>query len=340
VATHRDYIFPEPYQGPPCIWKIKTGDALGVLREFNANHHVRCWITSPPYYGQVDYEVSGQIGWEPTVDEYVNRLTEIAYEMRQHSTPDANFFLVIRDGFANSGGPGGDNKRADGSLKKKPRKGLRNPGIPAQALFKVPHRIALAFERIGWWLKQDIIWNKKDALSAAPRRLSYSYEHILHFVLDPKISYFNREAIYRPASIETLPELKKPYCGSDRHDYEKAKRVRPGDTKRNAIKALKERDGKCYLLDILEIRPKPSPTIPGMPDYYHKAPFPLVLAEMCVLFGSEQGDWIGDPFCGSGTTLVAALKHGRNAFGIELNPTDVKAAAARIKEAINNEPKA
>lgn len=48
---------------------------------------------------------------------------------------------------------------------------------------------------------------------------------------------------------------------------------------------------------------------------------------------SQEGDTILDPFAGSGTTLVAALKLGRNAIGIELNPEYVSIAQRRIQEA-------
>lgn len=39
---------------------------------------------------------------------------------------------------------------------------------------------------------------------------------------------------------------------------------------------------------------------------------------------TQKGDWVLDPFCGSGTTLIEAAKLKRNAFGIELNPTQVE----------------
>jgi DNA modification methylase len=41
-----------------------------------------------------------------------------------------------------------------------------------------------------------------------------------------------------------------------------------------------------------------------------------------------------DPFTGSGTTAVVALKNGRNYIGTELNPEYIKIAEARIKESV------
>jgi site-specific DNA-methyltransferase (adenine-specific) len=52
----------------------------------------------------------------------------------------------------------------------------------------------------------------------------------------------------------------------------------------------------------------------------HFAVFPPKLIEPCVLAGSKPGDIVLDPFAGSGTTGVVALRHKRDFIGIELNP--------------------
>ena len=49
----------------------------------------------------------------------------------------------------------------------------------------------------------------------------------------------------------------------------------------------------------------------------HPAPFPLELATRLVKMFSFVGDTVVDPFCGSGTTMVAALNTGRNSIGVE-----------------------
>jgi DNA modification methylase len=52
----------------------------------------------------------------------------------------------------------------------------------------------------------------------------------------------------------------------------------------------------------------------------HGAVFPVKLAERLIKMYSKEGDFVLDPFAGIGTTLVAAKRLGRNAFGTELNP--------------------
>jgi len=58
----------------------------------------------------------------------------------------------------------------------------------------------------------------------------------------------------------------------------------------------------------------------------HIAPFPKSLVEPCVLASTEPGDFVLDPFFGSGTVGVVAQKLGRRYVGIELNPTYVREA--------------
>ena len=57
---------------------------------------------------------------------------------------------------------------------------------------------------------------------------------------------------------------------------------------------------------------------------------PEALVEPCILAGSAEGDLVLDPFTGSGTVAVVALRHGRNFVGTELNPDYGEIAQNRI----------
>jgi hypothetical protein len=65
----------------------------------------------------------------------------------------------------------------------------------------------------------------------------------------------------------------------------------------------------------------------------HFATMPTKLVEPCILAGSKVGDTVLDPFSGSGTTGVVAVKHGRNYVGLELNPSYIDLAYDRIGKA-------
>lgn len=64
----------------------------------------------------------------------------------------------------------------------------------------------------------------------------------------------------------------------------------------------------------------------------HFATFPEALVEPCIKAGSPVGGMVLDPFSGSGTTGVVALKQGRNYVGCELNPEYVQMSRRRLDD--------
>lgn len=77
-------------------------------------------------------------------------------------------------------------------------------------------------------------------------------------------------------------------------------------------------------------------TITGASTREHPAPFPLELASRLVQMFSFVGDTVVDPFCGTATTMTAALKHGRNSIGIEIDTEYCKQAASRLMNENNS----
>jgi len=73
-------------------------------------------------------------------------------------------------------------------------------------------------------------------------------------------------------------------------------------------------------------------TIPGASTKKHPAPFPLDLAYRLVRMFSFTGDTILDPFAGTGTTMVAALRAGRNSIGVDIESSYVHMAKDWLKE--------
>jgi len=71
--------------------------------------------------------------------------------------------------------------------------------------------------------------------------------------------------------------------------------------------------------------------IPGASTRHHPAPFPIELATRLVRMFSFIGDTILDPFCGSGTTMIAAMRAGRNSVGVEIEPEYCRMAARYLK---------
>lgn len=182
---------------------ILQGDVLDRLREL-PEESVHCVITSPPYWGLRDYGVPGQIGLEPTVQEYIDKMVVVFREVRRVLRKDGLLFLNMGDSYAGSGkGRNADgehnhkcgdksasnrgaiagtivrSKRVDGGRwgggnnprdKRNPDSPLHTsgvtppPGLKEKDLVGVPWELALALRRDGWWLRRDIIWHKPNAM--------------------------------------------------------------------------------------------------------------------------------------------------------------------------------
>ena len=76
--------------------------------------------------------------------------------------------------------------------------------------------------------------------------------------------------------------------------------------------------------------------ITGASTRNHPAPFPLELASRLVRMFSFQDDTVLDPFCGTGTTMVASLRNGRNSIGIEIDTEYCRMAAQILKKESSN----
>ncbi len=70
--------------------------------------------------------------------------------------------------------------------------------------------------------------------------------------------------------------------------------------------------------------------IPGASTREHPAPFPLELANRLVRMFSFVGDTVLDPFCGTATTMLAAIKAKRNSVGLEIDPVYCEMAMGRL----------
>jgi modification methylase len=97
---------------------------------------------------------------------------------------------------------------------------------------------------------------------------------------------------------------------------------KPTDTQRDASRISKEEFNRWF---------QQIWNITGASTKHHPAPFPLELAMRLVRMFSFSGDTVIDPFCGSGTTMVAAFRTGRNSIGIEIDPEYCRMAARYLK---------
>ena len=285
-----------------------TGNALHLPM---ADNSVHCVVTSPPYWGLRDYGVDGQLGLEPTPEEYVADMVAVFREVKRVLRDDGTAWLNLGDSFAGSGrGLNGDGTPGKAGAKNRTNRGTQAgvyPGVDAglkpKDLVGIPWRVAFALQADGWWLRSDIIWHKPNPMpESVTDRCTKAHEYI--FLLSKSSRYyFDNVAIQEPANPENYRSNPSTQC------------VPPGQTKHGKLYSMRG-EVSC------ETRNKRSVwTIPTKPfSGAHFAVFPPALIEPCILAGSRPGDIVFDPFLGSGTTAQVAQHLGRQWIGCELNP--------------------
>ncbi len=145
----------------------------------------------------------GAFGLEPTVEMYVQHTVEILREVRRVLRDDGVLFWNLGDSYAGSGkGIGSDHGKAvftDADIQKTNWKDSR---LKPKDLCLIPQRIALAAQDDGWWVRDIIIWQKKNPLPESVRdRCTRSYETILMLTKSARY-YWNAEAVKEAAAWE------------------------------------------------------------------------------------------------------------------------------------------
>lgn len=311
---------------------IYLGDAKEVLSTF-PDKSIDCCVTSPPYYGLRDYGVSGQLGQERTPEAYIKNLVSVFREVRRVLRDDGTLWVNIGDSYAGGSGRWGGMKNlsylqstAPGSHSQIPHTKLwKHPSIKAKDLIGIPWMLAFALRTDGYYLRQEIIWQKPNCQPESIKdRCTKSHEYIFMFSKRPKY-YYNIDAIREPHT--TLDDLER--------------RVRNGKAEWKTVKAAA---GGPYAMNGTgkDRRKNYHPSGRNKRSVWtvsltktkeaHFATYPEKLIEPCILAGCPAGGVVLDPFIGSGTTAAVALKEGRQYVGIELNPEYIGITEKRIAD--------
>ena len=203
--------------------------------------------------------------------------------------------------------------------------------------------MAFALRADGWYLRQDIIWNKSNCMPESVRdRCTKSHEYI--FLLSKSERYFfDAAAISEPiagASTKRYMQNIEKQSGSFKQPGRggrpmKAALPRFGGEKygTDQTKETRTKSGKSYVPT--PHRNKRDVWTVGTSGFRgaHFAVFHEKLIEPCILAGSPLGGTVLDPFAGSGTTGVVAKRLRRDFIGCEINPDYAQMAADRIAAA-------
>jgi len=328
--------------------EIREGDALAVLKTMPSDS-VDCVVTSPPYWGLRDYGVDGQMGLEPTPEAFVAGMVEVFREVRRVLKPTGTCWVNLGDSYNAAGRTGHGTSREDckqgtnrasanGADQVRPSAGNLKP----KDLVGIPWRVAFALQADGWWLRSDIIWHKPNPMpESVTDRCTKAHEYLFLMTKSERY-FFDHEAIKEPASKGAAGSNFNPGKTGE-HELGRASAMlrKAGNKSHKYVTAYDDSDTqehrtKAGLMAVAETewetRNKRSVwTIATQPfSEAHFATFPMKLVEPCILAGCPPGGMVLDPFAGSGTTGCAALLHGREFIGIELNPEYAAMARRRI----------
>jgi len=319
--------------------RILVGDNRQTLLTL-ADQSIQTVITSPPYWGLRDYGQEMQIGLETTPAEFVEQLCLVFDEVWRVLKDDGTLWLNLGDTYAafrdSKSSPDslreGEGTRVATANNRNPEY-LRKAGLKHKDLVGIPWRVAFALQERGWYLRQDIIWAKPNPMpESVTDRCTKSHEYL--FLLTKSSKYlFNNEAIAEPLTESSIARLSQNVEGQEGSDRANggmksngkmkavAKGIRFGGNKYGDSTDPKHATKSGNIWKGSLTRNKRDVWFIGTSRYKeaHFATYPPALVEPCVLAGSKPGDWVLDPFSGSGTTGEVAMQHGRNYIGLELN---------------------
>lgn len=306
---------------------IINRDCLLALRDL-PDESVNCCVTSPPYYALRDYGMDAQIGREDSPEEYIRRLVLVFREVRRVLTADGTLWLNIADTYCGTGNKGGylDPKNPRGRNGQSVSLARRASECKQKDMIGIPWLLAFALRADGWYLRSDIIWCKANPMPESCKdRPSRCYEHVFLLTKSKKY-YYDALAIAEPIAEGTAARYKGGRSASSKYAEEI-----PGQGKMQKLNAARAA-GTITDADISPVRNARDVwhinTVPYKGGHF--AAYPPKLAERCILAGCPRGGVVLDPFFGSGTTGLAAVKNDRRYIGIELNAEYCELAKERI----------
>jgi len=238
---------------------IIIGDVREKLREL-APKSIQTCVTSPPYWGLRDYGVPGQLGLEPTPEQYTSNLVEVFRLVRELLADDGTCWINLGDSYNAYNANRGASKSLSGTVDKSrptfvsgsarsPRRrreddsgnlllsgrretgqassricqlesGLVAPRLKPKDLVGIPWRVAFALQADGWYLRQDIIWSKPNPMPESVRDRCTKSHEYLFLLSKRDKYYFDSKANQIPAS-SSFAKDPRHVTGSNEHNDKK-----------------------------------------------------------------------------------------------------------------------
>ena len=293
-------------------------------------------VTSPPYWQLRSYSdngehYSGQIGSEPTVQEYLDNLLDCTREWMRVLKPTGNLFINLGDKYGR-----GTRTTIHGGNSKSSYVDAGRPGYCAptgndKSLLGLPWRYALACtDELGLILRRDIIWAKPNGLpESVTDRCRSSHEYLFHLTVQPR--YY--------AAVD---EIREPHAAASLDRYRYSDSARMGSLVNHDDDSRIGRHQKTNPLgnplgklpgSVWEIPASPL-KVPDWVGIDHFAAYPPELCRRIILGWSPKEGTCLDPFGGTGTTAMTADVLGRNAISVDMSADYCKLASWRTHDPV------
>jgi len=327
------------------------GDAVEVLKEL-PRESIDCCMTSPPYWGKREYR-GGGIGLEKDFHVYLDNLCLVFAEVKRVLKPSGSFWLNLGDSYYNKkllGLPW----RIAISLTDKQGLILRNSiiwnkikGSPDNTKDRLRniHENIFHFVKTPKGYYYDI-----DAIRAAPRKakvvngsivsatgvtgIRYKRKIELSTELSPREkqnAYAALEEVFQQIAEGKISDFRMIIRGQQRITHSDSEKV-SGRAKELAQKGF-------YFLKYHPQGSKPSDVWEILPEdtqkrELHFAPYPIDLCKIPISATCPPDGIVLDPFCGTGTTMLAAKLLGRKSCGIDICQDYLEVAKERSKSVL------
>ena len=297
--------------------RIVHGNALNLPL---ADESVDLVVTSPPYFALRSYRdggehYDGQIGAEPTPEQFVDALLAATREMMRVLKPSGSIFVNLGDKYAGSNGQSGGTgaaspisgaKAAHGDVSV--RRGFVARGAPAKSLIGVPWRYAIrCIDELGLILRAEIVWAKPNGLpESVTDRVRRSHEQWFHFTKAPR--YFSAiDEIREPHAAVSLKRAQPHRANVKAHEDSHTVNMT------QACNPLGRLPGSVWTIPTEPLKVDPALGVD------HFAAFPTEWPRRIILGWSPPDGTVLDPFSGTGTTAGVAKALGRTGIGVDMS---------------------
>jgi site-specific DNA-methyltransferase (adenine-specific) len=322
-----------------------NGDCREVMEALPADTF-DCCMTSPPYWQKRQYE-SGGIGLEDDHRNFITEILRVTEQVRRVLKPSGSFWLNMGDSY--------ENKRLLGlpwrvALRMCDEQGwiLRSQvvwnkikGGPDNS----PDRLRNVHEPIFHFVKSPKYFFDADAVRSAPRQTKVVNGAVVSATGVSGVRYRRQIELSTDLSSEEkeramaaldalLDEVRQGRCADFRMVIRRQQRATHSDSESLSGRAKELATKGFYFLRYHPNGAKPSDVWDILPEDTHRedehfAPYPEDLCRIPILSTCPKDGLVLDPFCGTGTTNLAAYHLGRKSVGIDLSRAYLEKAAKR-----------